>query len=317
MSKTKTQRWKWYALRFIVVAAIFVFLYMTGQLEPARLRKIFVRPEMFGTAAICMFLHYVISVQRWRILLKAQDMSLGFWVAMKLTFIGYYFSTAIPGAVSGDIVKAYYVSKGKEQKAVLITTVIFDRLLGMYTMVLVAAIAILFTMLQAEVLGQPSVWSQQSVKTIGFFTYIFFIFLTLVGIIFTSKKLKISQFISYILIKIPFHKTVIKAYEAVHNYGQKRHFTLNALLLSLLSQFFLYTGIYFLCILLNITTLTPLNYLFVLPVSLFINAIPLTPGGLGVGEAGFQGIFLLFGSDKGAEVAILFHAIFFILAIGL
>ena len=44
--------------------------------------------------------------------------------------------------------------------------------------------------------------------------------------------------------------------------------------------------------------------------------IPLAPGGLGVGEAGFQGIFLLFGSHQGAEAAILFHAIFFILAIG-
>jgi len=57
--------------------------------------------------------------------------------------------------------------------------------------------------------------------------------------------------------------------------------------------------------------------LFVLPVSLLINAIPLAPDGLGVGEAGFQGIFLFFGLDKGAEVAILFHAVFFIFAIGL
>ena len=316
MTKTKTQSVKWYVFRFMIVAAIFVFLYRTGQLGLSNLREVFVRPEMFGAAAICIFIHYLLTVQRWRILLTSQDMSLGFWMAMKLTFIGYFFSTALPGAVSGDIVKAYYVSKGKEQKAVLVTTVVFDRLLGMYTMVFVPAIAILVTMVQTKLLGQQTVWSQPSVKALGLFVFTFFLFLTLIGILFMSKRLRRSQCMNYILKKIPFHKTVITIYDAVHHYGQNLKLTLNAFLISLLSQMFLYTGIYFLCILLTIQALTTVNYLFALPVSLFINAIPLAPGGLGVGEAGFQGIFLLFGSHQGAEAAILFHAIFFILAIG-
>ena len=60
-----------------------------------------------------------------------------------------------------------------------------------------------------------------------------------------------------------------------------------------------------------------LDFFIAIPVCFLINAIPLAPGGLGVGEAGFRTIFLLFGSEEGAELSILFHVIFFMLALGL
>ena len=68
---------------------------------------------------------------------------------------------------------------------------------------------------------------------------------------------------------------------------------------------------------LDVLSTSKTDYLIVFPVGLLINAIPLAPGGLGIGEYGFQCIFLLFGSDMGAELGILFHAVIFILSIGL
>ena len=40
---------------------------------------------------------------------------------------------------------------------------------------------------------------------------------------------------------------------------------------------------------------------------LFANALPLTPGGLGVGEAAFDGLFHLVGIDGGARLLLLWR----------
>ena len=317
MKKPNIRRWMWQVLKFTIVAAIFIFLYTTGQLEPARLRQVCIRPEMFATAAVLIFLGTLISVERWRVLLRAQNVYLSFGMAVKLCFVGFYFSTAIPGAVSGDIVKAYYLAKGKEQKAMLVMSVILDRFLGMYTIFLTATLAILVAITQTKVFGQQGIWTQPLVKALGAFTCISFFLITLMGIVFMNQRLRRSRFVEYILTKVPFRKTVTNVYNAIHDYGQNRKTVFNVILLSMLSQVFIYAGIFFFCMLLKIEMSTPVNYMIVLPLCLLINAIPLAPGGLGVGEVGFQGIFLLFGSDKGAEVAILFHIFYFVFALGL
>jgi len=317
MIKMVIKRWTWVLFRFAIVATIFVYLYKTGQFKIAELKSVLDRQNLFVAAAMLIFLGALISVQRWRLLMKGQDIFIGFGLAFKLSFIGYFFSAGIPGVVSGDIMKAYYLAKGQEQKAVLVTTVIFDRLFGLYTMLLVATLVTLFTIIHSKISGQINLWSQPSIKVLGVFIFVLFFFLTSLGLIFMSKRLRRSRLVEYIIRRIPFQETVSEIYDAVYTYGQKPMLTLNVLLLSLVAQFPLYVGIWCLSIILKIKVLTFINYLFALPVCLLINAIPLAPGGLGVGEAGFRGIFLLFGSNKGAELAVLFHAIFFILALGL
>jgi uncharacterized membrane protein YbhN (UPF0104 family) len=90
-----------------------------------------------------------------------------------------------------------------------------------------------------------------------------------------------------------------------------------ALLLSCVSQLVVFIGMYCLGVVLSVDKLSVTDYLFILPVGFVVNSIPLAPGGLGIGEAGFSALFLLFGSPEGAEFGLLFHIIFFILALGI
>ena len=258
----------------------------------------------------------LVSVQRWRVLLNIQGFSIDVVTALKLTLVGFFFSTAMPGAVSGDIIKAYYLAKGQEQKSKLISTVVIDRLLGLYTIILSAAMAIAVAILSDYLSGRQTIWSRPSLKIVVLFIGILFCVLNLAGIIFTSKGMKGSRLAQKIIERMPFHEKVRGIYNAVYQYGQKPKLASVALLLSIASQMFMFAGIWCLVILLKIETLVPLNFLLAISVGLLFNAIPLAPGGLGVGEMGFQGIFLLFGSNKGAELALLFHAVIFIIAIG-
>ena len=52
-------------------------------------------------------------------------------------------------------------------------------------------------------------------------------------------------------------------------------------------------------------------YFFLIPVGLVINSIPITPGGLGTAEAAYAAMFGAFGSNAGAEIAALWHILFF------
>ena len=311
------KRWIWNISRFFIVAAIFFYLYKNDLFEPAKLTKAIERIDLFIAAILLILFSSFIAAQRWRFLLIIQNISIGLWLTIKLTFIGFFFSTALPGAVSGDIIKAYYITKGEQQKEVLITSILFDRLLGLYTMILVAVLTLLFSSIYDKLLGQQGIWPQPYMKELGIFILSLFLFLTILGKLFMSKSAKSSSFIERNLLKLPFNKTIIKVYDSVHHYGKKPGLTFQAIILSIVAQIPLFAGLWCIAILLNINEMTILDYLIALPVCLLLNAIPLAPGGLGVGEAGFREIFLLFGSHEGAELAFLFHVIFFILAIGL
>ena len=307
----------WNILKFTIVAIIFIYLYKSDQFEPSKLKLAFVRLDMFVTATFLIFFGSLISVQRWRYLLYIQNISIGLMQAIKLTFVGFFFSAVIPGSVSGDIVKAYYLARGEDEKEVLVTSILFDRLIGLYTTILFGTFAISVGFIYEKISGKQGVWSQPYIISLGLFILTIFLVMTIIGMLFMSRNIRKSSLVEITLLKLPFHKRITKIYDAVHEYGKKPLMTLNALLLSFFSQIPLYAGMWCLGILLNITALTVLDFFIALPVCFLINAIPLAPGGLGVGEAGFRTIFLLFGSEEGAELSILFHVIFFMLALGL
>ena len=310
-------RHKWNFLRILIVVSIFFYLYATGQLDIGKLGRVWKRPELLGLAAFLVILSTLIATQRWRVLLKAQEFELGLGSAIRLSLIGFFFSAAIPGAVSGDMVKAYYLAKGKEEKERLFTSVIFDRFLGLYSMFLVASLAVLSIVILGKTAGNQVVWPNADAKILAIFISVTFLCITLFWGLFMTERLKRTRLMAFILNSGPFHETLAKMYDAMREYGRKPGMTLNAMFLSLAAQFCLYFAMWCLALLLEIGELNFMQYLFALPVGFVINAIPLAPGGLGVGEAGFRGIFLLFNFNKGAELAMLFHAIFFLLALGL
>ena len=176
MKSSISKRWKWNILRFALVAAIFIVLYKTGQFDMVRLRYAFKRPDLIMLSAALLLLGVLVNVQRWRILLKVQDFYISNTKATKLTLIGDFFSVAIPGSVSGDIVKAYYLARGKKQKEKLITTIILDRLVGLYTMILIVILSIITTFLYSSVNGDYGVWANPTIRALGhlFLPYSFY-----------------------------------------------------------------------------------------------------------------------------------------------
>jgi len=77
-------------------------------------------------------------------MLRAQDVRIGYWDGIKLTYAGNFFNFAMPGSTGGDIFKAYYVAQHTRHKVEAVTAVLLDRIVGLTGIVLLAAAAATF-----------------------------------------------------------------------------------------------------------------------------------------------------------------------------
>ena len=87
------------------------------------------------------------TIVRWYILLIVQDIRLRAMSLVKLTMIGIFWSGVIPGTVTGDFVKMYYIARqAGEKTSAAVLTIVLDRLLGLMGLFIVASISVLFAL---------------------------------------------------------------------------------------------------------------------------------------------------------------------------
>jgi len=309
------RRWLWNGIRLAVVAGIFVYLYHSGQFDFAKLRVVVQRPLIVLTATFFILAGFMLSVERWRILLRVQDIMIGFRPAFQLSCIGLFFNMVLPGSVSGDVVKGYYLVRGQEQKTALATTIIADRLIGLYTIIVVAALAVAFGFVRDGMSISHGIWTEKPVRILALFISLLGTCLTFAVALFLLAGPRSWTWIRRCGERLPLRKWTIPAVDGVMRYASHFALVLKAILLSVLSQMPVYFAVGILAHLLGARDLAVSDYLFILPVCFMINSIPIAPGGWGVGEAGFSAVFLLYGANMGAEVAFLLHSIILLLAV--
>lgn len=301
--------------KLIVLAGIFFYLFKYAGFDLSKLGKAFVHIDLLSYAFIFTFIGLTVTSERWRFLLSIQGIHLSVFQAFKLTFVGFLFSVSLPGSVSGDVIKAYYIAKGRDQKSVLITSVIFDRLIGVYSMFFIAAFTISLVYIGEMISGNAGVWSTPYFRAIGVFTILLFIFVTAVCVLFMSVSIERIPVLMKIVKRLPLHEKFLNVYRAVHSYGRKPLSVIIALLISTFAQIPGYIGIWFMASILGVKVFTFIDFMIILPLCYLFNSIPIAPAGLGIGEVGFGKIFRMFGSNEGAEVAFLMHAILIFISV--
>ena len=68
---------------------------------------------------------------RWWVFLKAQKIAIPFFMAVKLIFLGNFFTNFMPSAVGGDLVRAWYISRHTHKKLQAALGVLADRVMGL------------------------------------------------------------------------------------------------------------------------------------------------------------------------------------------
>jgi hypothetical protein len=128
------------AIKYAIAVVLLVFVVAMNW---TGLKDMFSRepnlPPFFAAFAI-----YVgcaaIQFYRWYLLVTALGLPFTMRNAIRLGLVGTFYNTFLPGSVGGDFVKAYFIAKGQpERKAAAVATVVADRLVGLFGLILFAA----------------------------------------------------------------------------------------------------------------------------------------------------------------------------------
>ena len=132
-------------LKLTLVGALLYVLAQRGFLSAEATARAFMRWDIMTFALFLIVFSYLLGALRWQILLRAQKIHLHPLRVLELSLVGNFFSLALPGAVTGDFVKAYYVGKeGAGIRAKGLGSILFDRLLGVSALVIVSVVSLMF-----------------------------------------------------------------------------------------------------------------------------------------------------------------------------
>lgn len=82
----------------------------------------------------------IVAALRWQCLLRVQGLQLSFGRVLSLTMIGVFFNFFIPGGTGGDAVKMFYlVKETPDRKETALLSVVVDRLIGLFALIVFAA----------------------------------------------------------------------------------------------------------------------------------------------------------------------------------
>lgn len=103
------------------------------------------QPKNWGLLAgglLVALLSFLVSFLRWYMLVRALELPFAFRNAIRLGFIGHFFSFLTLGMVGGDLLKAIFIAHeqpGRRTEAV--ASVIIDRVIGLYALFVMATAA--------------------------------------------------------------------------------------------------------------------------------------------------------------------------------
>jgi len=269
-----------------------VYLVGSGTIDGAALMGLAQHWPVAVVALGCVFGAACLASWRLCLLMQPQALHLSFSASLRLTLIGLFFNTCLPGATGGDIVRIYYAAKDNPGRRIEIGTIfLLDRAAGMFSI-------LLFPLLLSPFFAQ-ALASQTILQTLLWATA-FGLSMMIVGMgCAMSAPVCESRVVSRLLQQLPRGQYLTRVLATCQTAGSH----LGSLGVSLIVSL----GVH---VLMTLATLlivqvthpegVSLLMALLIPLGFVANALPLTPGGLGVGEAAFDQLFQLAGFTGGA-----------------
>jgi uncharacterized membrane protein YbhN (UPF0104 family) len=297
-------------LKLSLAAALIGWLISSGKLDFNLLTSLKDHPEAVILAFFLTFINFCLTSVRWKSILNARSqVDIPLFGMLKITWIGQFFSTVLPGSVSGDLVKILYVQKFDKSlsKQFLFASILLDRVMGLSGLILLVGISSLC--FSGHILANAP-----AMEPLLKFNYL------LVLAVVTSLGIFIywHQHIRSVLVY--FQKKILsglftRIISLWDDLVMIRSRMLKAVLLSILIQF---SGVLvFWCLIAPLINgqMDFLQALAFIPLGLMTLALPIAPSGLGVGHAIFQKLFEFSGIQNGASLFNIYFVVMLIVNI--
>lgn len=264
-------------LKIALGSALILYVLQARLVDFKALKTLLFNPVNLLVSFFFLFLSSAFCALRWNLLIKTQKLNVSFRNVFELTMIGNFFNTFMPGSVGGDLIKAWYIA-GEEpkQKTKAVFTVLVDRIIGLSVILFYASVTLVFF---PEWLDRFPVLKPLAYSLWGF---------TSLSVTFTLLFLGWKQ--GFQFLKTIQKSSIKKLIDSSLLYQQYPR----EIFLCFIFSFLSITGTIWLYQIFGQSlglSLTLEQYLFVVPVGLTVSAIPLLPGGIGVGQVAFYTLF--------------------------
>ena len=235
----------------------------------------------------------VIAVTRWWRLLALAECRTSWFNAMRLTLLGMFFNIVVPGLTGGDVVRAaIVVRENPAHRADAFVSVIVDRLLGLGTLAILAAVVIFVSGDTFDDLRRPLIWS-------GVAAAVLFV-------LYTQKTLRKKLGLSWVVDRVPLGSKLRSLDRAAFVYLRHPFELAFAFVLSAANHFAVVLGVFCLGLAFGVprAEVGLGEYLVLVPVANIVSALPLAPGGWGLGEFVYKELFEMIDANATMGVAI-------------
>ena len=215
----------------------------------------------------------LLSAYRWQLFLSVKGINVPLTKLFSFYMVGMFLNNFIPGAVGGDVVKAYDLYKSTQQAEIAVTSVFLERFTGLVGLGIVAVVAALFGFQKVQ---SPLIWFLVISTALFLVSVIFCIWHDglsnrCVGLL---RRLMPSQV----------GEKFEKFHLALHSYKFHTRTMLLAVLLSVFLQI-LFAFYYVITAKALHINLDIFYFILFLPIVTIVTMLPLSIGGLGIREA--------------------------------
>jgi glycosyltransferase 2 family protein len=237
-----------------------------------------------------------ITLLRWYLLVRAQDLQVSLPESLRLGLIGCYYNAFLPGSVGGDIVKAAALARGQERRTVAVATVLMDRVLGLWALAWIAAMFGSVFWLLGSYDGKTEALSKGIVLGAWVIVGVSLAVWVVMGLLPDARATRFAGRLE----RLPkVGGMAAEMWRAVWLYRRRQMSVCGMMVLSWVSHIGFVTAFYCSAVsLYDGSPETPVptlaQHFLIYPLGAVIAAAALLPGGIGVGEAGFGGLYKLF-----------------------
>jgi glycosyltransferase 2 family protein len=280
-------------LRFGVGIGLLVYLAKSGIIDFRALSRLFSAwPITAAALALLLFDIFLMSLrQSW--LFRPHGMLLPLANSFQLTLTSFFFSNFLPGAAGGDLTKLFYAArKNTGRRTEIVTIVLLDRAIGLFSLLL---LPLLFAPFFRNLIRSVAALR---ILLLGVALMVMTLLSAFVVCLFNESIRGVWR--ERALRFMPRKDFVERILATVASYRRNPGVLLSALGASLMANLSLVVVTALGVLITNPGGIVARMYL-VIPIGHILNSLPLTPGGLGVGETAFNGLFRMTGLRGGAE----------------
>lgn len=275
--------WKMTAIKLALGLGVVIYVLRSKMINFEALGSVAFQSSNIITALVLLIVTSVLVTLRWHWLAQTQGLRLNYTSMLQLTMIGNFFNTFMPGSVGGDLIKAWYIA-GREpkNKTKAILTVIVDRALGLTIFVFYAAVTLL--------LYSNTLENRPQLKILAYCVW----GITLSAILFMSvfyfsrnRRVPGLPFLKQISARLPVLNKLLDA-------GRLYRDHLSTMLLAAVLSAVSFTAMIVMYKVEGNALGIEMGlgeYFFVIPLAVTVSAVPLLPGGIGVGQVAFFKLF--------------------------